>query len=138
MMFAERLRDLGWTEGASLRIDYRFGAGEVASIAPVAKELVDLHPDALFAITALSAVTLRQYTLTIPTVFMQVGDPVALGLVTNLARPNGNITGFTSGDFNIGSKWIETLKAQLSLSAFSLACLDGECLQDQVRDRIRV
>jgi ABC transporter substrate binding protein len=105
---------------------------------PVAKELVDLHPDALFAITALSAVTLRQYTLTIPTVFVQVGDPVALGLVTNLARPNGNITGFTSGDFNIGSKWIETLKAQLSLSAFSLACLDGECLQDQVRDRIRV
>jgi hypothetical protein len=59
-------RDLGWTEGASLRIDYRFGAGEVASIAPVAKELVDLHPDALFAIAALSAVTLRQYTPTIP------------------------------------------------------------------------
>jgi putative ABC transport system substrate-binding protein len=138
MMFAERLRDLGWTEGARLRIDYRFGAGEVASIAPVAKELVDLHPDALFAITALSAVTLRQYTLTIPTVFVQVGDPVALGLVTNLARPNVNITGFTSGDFNIGSKWIETLKAQQSLSAFSLARLDGECLQDQVRDRIRV
>ena len=92
------------------QIDYRYGAGEAANIAPVAKELVDLHPDALFAITALSAVALRQYTFTIPTVFVQVGDPVALGLVTNLARPDGNITGFTSFNYDIGGKWVETLK----------------------------
>jgi putative tryptophan/tyrosine transport system substrate-binding protein len=109
-LFAARLKELGWTDGDNLRIEYRFGSGEVASIAPVAKELVDLQPDAIFAITALSAITLRQYTLAIPTVFVQVGDPVSLGLVTNLARPNGNITGFTSSDFEIGSKWIETLK----------------------------
>ena len=85
-------------------------AGEAANIAPVAKELVDLHPDALFAITALSAVALRQYTFTIPTVFVQVGDPVALGLVTNLARPDGNINSFTSFNYDIGGKWVETLK----------------------------
>jgi putative ABC transport system substrate-binding protein len=110
MLFAARLKELGWSDGANLRIEYRFGTGEVAGLARVAKELVELHPDAIFAITALSAITLRQYTLTIPTVFVQVGDPVSLGLVTNLARPNGNITGFTSSDFEIGSKWIETLK----------------------------
>ena len=80
-------------------------------MAPVAKELIDLHPDALLAITALSAVTLREYTLTIPTVFVQIGDPVALGLVTSLARPVGNITGFTSFNFEIGGrKLIQTLK----------------------------
>ena len=110
MLFAARLRELGWTDGENLRIDYRYGAGEAATIAPVAKELVSLHPDALFAITAVSAVTLRQYTFTIPTVFVQVGDPVAFGLVTNLARPEGNITGFTSFNYAIGGKWIETLK----------------------------
>ena len=109
-MFAARLRELGWTEGENLRIDYRYGNGETASMAPVAKELIDLHPDALLAITALSAVTLREYTLTIPTVFVQIGDPVALGLVTSLARPVGNITGFTSFNFEIGGKWIQTLK----------------------------
>jgi putative tryptophan/tyrosine transport system substrate-binding protein len=110
MLFATRLRELGWTDGENLRIDYRYGADEAATIAPVAKELVNLHPDALFAITALSAVVLRQYTFTIPTIFVQVGDPVAFGLVTNLARPDGNITGFTSFNYAIGGKWIEMLK----------------------------
>ena len=110
MLFATRLRELGWTDGENLRIDYRYGAGDAATIAPVAKELVNLRPDVLFAITALSAVALRQYTFTIPTIFEQVGDPVAFGLVTNLARPDGNITGFTSFNYAIGGKWIETLK----------------------------
>jgi ABC-type uncharacterized transport system substrate-binding protein len=113
MQFAARLRELGWTDGENLRIDYRFGLGDTPSMAPVAKELVDLRPDALFAITAISAVAIRQYTLTIPTVFVQVGDPVAFGLVTNMARPNGNITGFTAFNYDIGSKWIETLKDTL-------------------------
>jgi len=110
MLFAARLRELGWIDGKNLQIDYRYGVGDAASIAPVAKELVNLNPEALFAITALAAVALRQYTFTIPTVFVQVGDPVAFGLVTNLARPEGNITGFTSFNYAIGGKWVETLK----------------------------
>jgi putative tryptophan/tyrosine transport system substrate-binding protein len=109
-IFSSRLRELGWTDGRNIHIDYRFGTGEVASVAPLAKEMVAQQPDALFAITALSALALRQYTLTIPTVFVQVGDPVALGLVTNLARPSGNVTGFSSSDYTIGGKWIETIK----------------------------
>jgi putative ABC transport system substrate-binding protein len=76
----------------------------------LAKELVVLQPDALLAATAVSAAALRQYTLTIPIVFTQVGDPVAFGLVTNLAHPGGNITGFTSFDYAIGGKWLEALK----------------------------
>ncbi len=110
MLFAARLKELGWSDGQNLRIESRFGSGQTASVAALAKELVDLRPEALLAITALSAITLRQYTLSIPTVFVQVGDPIALGLVTNLAQPNGNVTGFTSGNFETASKWIETLK----------------------------
>jgi len=111
MLFTSRLRELGWTDGENLQINYRFGTGEAMSVGAIAKELVNQHPDALFAITSPSALALRQYTLTIPIVFALVGDPVAIGLVTNLARPNGNITGFTIFDnYQIGSKWIETLK----------------------------
>ena len=111
MLFTSRLRELGWTDGENLQINYRFGTGEAMSLGAMAKELINQHPDALFAITSVAALALRQYTLTIPTVFVYVGDPVAIGLVTNLARPNGNITGFTLfANYQIGSKWFETLK----------------------------
>jgi putative ABC transport system substrate-binding protein len=108
--FVARLQELGWTEGRNLRVDYRWGGGADARIAALAKELVDLQPDALFAANNSCAVALRQYTLAIPIVFTHVGDPVAAGLVTNLARPEGNITGFPSFDFTFSSKWIEALK----------------------------
>ena len=108
--FMAQLRELGWTAGNNLQIDYRWGGGDATQMALLAKELVALQPDAFFAMTAISAMALRQYTLSIPVVFAQVGDPVALGLVTNLARPNGNITGFTSFDYEIGSKWLQVLK----------------------------
>jgi putative tryptophan/tyrosine transport system substrate-binding protein len=108
--FATRLRELGWAEGKNLHTDYRWGGGNTTHMPPLAKELVGLQPNALLAATAVSAVHLRQYTLTIPIVFTQVGDPVALGLVSSLARPNGNITGFTSFDYSIGGKWLQALK----------------------------
>jgi len=111
MLFTSRLHELGWTDGENLQINYRFATEEAMSVGAMAEELVNQHPDVLFAIASPAALALRQYTLTIPTVFVQVGDPVALGLVTNLARPNGNITGFTVFDnYQIGSKWIGTLK----------------------------
>ena len=77
MLFTSRLHELGWTDGENLQINYRFGTGEAMSVGAMAKELVNQHPDALFAITSTSALALRQYTLTIPTVFVLVGDPVA-------------------------------------------------------------
>jgi putative ABC transport system substrate-binding protein len=107
--FSARLQELGWKEGENLRIDYRWGDG-ATPISTLAKELVELQPDALLATNLGSALALRQYTLAIPIVFTQIADPVALGLVTNLARPEGNITGFTSFEFTIGGKWVEALE----------------------------
>jgi len=134
--FAARLRELGWTEGKNLLIDYRWGGGNTSRMPPLARELVVLQPHALLAATAVSAVQLRQYTLTIPIIFTQVGDPVALGLVTNLARPNGNITGFTSFDYAIGGKWLQALKeCAPGLARVAVFCRIGEPVEHSIRDR---
>ena len=103
--FATRLRELGWRQGENAQIDYRWLGGDTTRAASLAKELVDLQPDVLLAATPTVAVALRQYTLAIPIVFTQVSDPVAAGLVTNLARPEGNITGFTVFEFAMAGKW---------------------------------
>ena len=107
--FDMRLREIGWTDGKNVRIDYRWSGGE-ARIALLAKDLVEPKPDVLFAANTSCAVALRRYTLAIPIVFVQIADPVAAGLVTNLARPEGNITGFTNYEYAIGGKWIQALK----------------------------
>jgi putative ABC transport system substrate-binding protein len=108
--FTARLGELGWKAGESAWIDYRWGGGDPKRLAPLAKELIELKPDAILAATNSAAVALRLYTLSIPIVFTQVGDPVAAGLVSNLARPEGNITGFNSFEYGIASKWIGALK----------------------------
>jgi len=59
MLFTSRLRELGWSDGENLQINYRFGTGEAMSVGAMAKELVNQHPDALFAITSLAALALR-------------------------------------------------------------------------------
>ena len=136
--FGARLRELGWTEGKNLLIDYRWGGGNTTRMPPLARELVVLQPHALLAATAVSAVQLRQYTLTIPIIFTQVGDPVALGLVTNLARPNGNITGFTSFDYAIGGKWLQALKeCAPGLARVAVFFRIGEPVEHSIRDRDR-
>ena len=109
--FLERLKELGWKVGTDVRIEYRFGEGDVPRLPKLARELVDLRPDVIFAPTTPAATAVRQLTLVIPIVFAQVPDPVAAGFVTNLARPNGNITGFTNFEFSIGGKWVEAIKA---------------------------
>jgi putative ABC transport system substrate-binding protein len=108
--FATRLQELGWTEGQNIRIDYRWGESDETRVPRLAKELVDLQPDVLVAASSFATAALRQNTLTLPIVFAQVPDPVAAGFVTNLTRPDGNITGFTSFEFSIGGKWLQTLK----------------------------
>jgi len=105
----QRLTELGWTSGGNIRIDYRFGA-DVPLMARAANELIELRPDVLLASGMPAAAALRQWTLSIPIVFVQVVDPVAGGFVTNLARPEGNITGFTNFEFSIGGKWLSLLK----------------------------
>ena len=108
--FVQRLQELGWTNGRNIQVDIRFGDADATRISMLAKELIELHPDVLSATGAPSAIALRQHTLSIPIVFAQVVDPVSVGFLTNLARPEGNITGFTNFEFSVGEKWLQLLK----------------------------
>lgn len=106
----EGLEALGWTEGRNLQIEYRFGGGDPARIQSYAAELVNSAPDVIVANSSPVVAALKQATRTIPIVFAVVNDPVAQGLIPNLAQPGGNITGFTLIDFPMLGKWLEMLK----------------------------
>jgi putative tryptophan/tyrosine transport system substrate-binding protein len=108
--FVHRLEELGWVNGRNLRLDTRFGDGDATRLSMLAAELIDLGPHVILASGAPAASALRQHTLSIPIVFVQVADPVSAGFVTNLARPEGNITGFTNFEFSVGGKWLQLLK----------------------------
>jgi putative ABC transport system substrate-binding protein len=108
--FVQALGRLGWVESKNIRIDYRFAAGDPTLYKTYATELVGLAPDVILATPAPAVMALRQQTSTIPIVFVFVPDPVGLGLVRSLARPGGNITGFSSYDAAMMAKWLQLLK----------------------------
>ena len=108
--FVATLQQLGWIDGRNLRIDYRWSAGETERIKAAAAELVRSAPDAIAVANTPALGELRRLTSTIPLVFTQVGDPVDSGFVTNLARPGGNITGFSAFESDMGGKWLGVLK----------------------------
>src|SRR6266545_5203614 len=108
--FRQGLEKLGWMPGKNLRIGSRWAGGDPERLRAQAAELVRLKPDVLLAGATISLVALQQATPDIPIVFAQVTDPVGAGFVTSLARPGGNITGFTQHEFAIGVKWLELLK----------------------------
>src|SRR5215475_9175996 len=93
-VFRSALAQLGWTEGSNLRIELRWGAGDADRIRTLAKELVDLRPNAILGQTTPVISALARETQAIPIVFVQVSDPIANGFAASLARPGGNITGF--------------------------------------------
>jgi putative ABC transport system substrate-binding protein len=105
----EGLTKLGWIEGSNLRIDVRFGVGDPRRISAYAADLVDLAPDVIFAIGGAATRALQQRTQTIPIVFSGP-DPVGAGLVQNITRPEGNLTGFSIFEPSIVGKWLELLK----------------------------
>jgi putative ABC transport system substrate-binding protein len=107
--FEAGLRELGWTEGRNLRLEYRWAVGDATLLRKQATELVGLAPDLILATSTPVLAALRQEK-TLPIVFVQVTDPIGGGFVPNLARPGGSLTGFTSFEFTIGSKWLEALK----------------------------
>ena len=109
-IFQQRLQELGWKDGQTIRIDYRWGDADDARIQALAKELVDLQPDVLVGHSTPSAKGLLKQTRSIPIVFLTVTDPLGQGLVASLSHPGGNITGFSVFEFSLGSKWLETLK----------------------------
>jgi ABC-type uncharacterized transport system substrate-binding protein len=108
--FRGGLTQLGWTDGRNLRIDYRWAGGDVSRIRAFAKELVELSPDVMVGYATPSVVALQQETRSIPIVFLSVTDPVGQGLVSSLAHPGGNATGFAVFEFSLGAKWMDALK----------------------------
>jgi len=108
--FLEGLQQLGWTDGRNVRIDTRWSGGEIGRIRTSAKELVESKPDVIFCRATPVTKALLQETRTIPIVFASVSDPVGDELVASLARPGGNVTGFTNVDASLGGKWLQLLK----------------------------
>jgi ABC-type uncharacterized transport system substrate-binding protein len=106
----EGLQKLGWTEGRDVRIEAHYANGSADRMRAQAAELVQSGTDVLVASATASLAALQKATSTIPIVFAQVTDPVGAGFVESLARPGGNITGFTQQEFSIGIKWLELLK----------------------------
>src|SRR5215510_10590403 len=108
--FLQALRQLGWSEGRNLQIEYRWGRGNAADIRKYAQELVALAPDILLVSGASSLTPLLQATRDLPIVFTSVADPVGAGFVASMSRPGGNATGFIQFEYSLSGKWLELLK----------------------------
>jgi putative tryptophan/tyrosine transport system substrate-binding protein len=108
--FRQGMQKRGWSEGRNLQIDYRWAGPEAERVMFYAAELARTQPDLIFAVTSPSVAALQRATHTIPIVFAGIGDPVGQRLVASLARPGGNITGFTGLEFSLGEKWVSFLK----------------------------
>ena len=108
------LRDLGYVEGKNIAFEYRYADDKLDRFPALADELVRLKVDVLLTPGTPGALALKNATKTIPIVFADVTDPVAAGLVESLARPGGNITGFTSIEVVLAGKRLELLKETVS------------------------
>jgi len=108
--FVQGLRDLGWTDGRNVQLEYRAIAGDVARFRTYATELVSQAPDVILVQSNPGLEAVQQATRSIAIVFVQVADPVGSGFVASLARPGGNTTGFTNFEPSMGSKWLELLR----------------------------
>jgi putative ABC transport system substrate-binding protein len=104
------LQELGWTEGRNVRFEYRWPGDDPERTRAYAAEIVGLAPDVIVTGTTPAAVVMRRETRSIPVVFVNLADPVGTGLVASLAKPGGNLTGFTAFEFSITGKWLELLK----------------------------
>jgi putative tryptophan/tyrosine transport system substrate-binding protein len=109
MIMVQSLGALDWREGSNLRIDWRWAGGDTELFERYAAELVTLGPDVLWASTTPAVAALRRQTASIPIVFVTLTDPVGQGFVASLARPGGNMTGFTDFDPPMAAKWLEML-----------------------------
>ena len=107
----ERLRELGYIEGKNLLFEYRSAEGRQERLTELATELAQSRPDVLIAGSGtLAPLALKGVTTTIPIVFVSVGDPVAAGVVSSLARPGGNITGVTGQSADLAAKRLQLLR----------------------------
>jgi ABC-type uncharacterized transport system substrate-binding protein len=114
--FVQGLQQLGWTNSQNMRIEVRWGAGDVDLFRRYAGELVALGPDVILSASGAPLPAVLAATRIIPIVFAQTADPVGAGFVASLARPGGNATGFTQIEYGMSGKWLELLK-QIAPSA---------------------
>jgi putative ABC transport system substrate-binding protein len=108
--FRQGLEKLGWSEGHNIRIDAHWAAGDPDRIRRYAAEMVALIPDVMLVQSSLALAAVLRESPSIPIVFLQVNDPVGSGFVASLAHPDGSVTGFTTAEFSMGGKMLETLK----------------------------
>jgi putative ABC transport system substrate-binding protein len=108
--FRQTLQMLGWTQGRNAQIDLRWGAADAQRTETLAKEIVGLQPDVIFAETTPVVAALLRESRTIPIVFVNVSDPVGSGFVDSLAHPGGLVTGFISNEPSLAGKWLQLLK----------------------------
>jgi len=108
--FRQGLREFGWVEGQNVSIEYRFADGETARLPGLAAELVRLNVDLIFAVSSPPAKAAQRATDSVPIVFSGVADAIGVGLVPRLARPGGNITGFTTSNVELSGKRLELLR----------------------------
>jgi putative ABC transport system substrate-binding protein len=135
LVFTRALADTGWKEGINIRIERRWGEGNAALLRTKAAELARLKPDAIFAQGTPATTALRQAAPTAPIVFVMVTDPIGTGLISSLAYPGGNITGFTNYELSMGGKWLEFLK-EIAPSTARVAAIhnpDNPAMSAQVR-----
>jgi len=105
--FVQRLRELGWIEDRTIRIEYRWAEGRNDNLAEIAAELVRLNVDVIVTSATPPSLAAKQATSRIPIVVAAVGDPVGIGLVPSLARPRGNVTGLSLQQPELASKRLE-------------------------------
>jgi putative tryptophan/tyrosine transport system substrate-binding protein len=108
--FLDGLRELGYVEGKTIAIEWKWGDNQLATLSELAADLVRSNVDVIVTGGTSAAKALKAATRTIPIVMAIVGDPVAVGLVDNLARPGGNATGFSIVAPELGTKHLELLK----------------------------
>jgi putative ABC transport system substrate-binding protein len=106
----QRLHELGWIEGRTVAIEYRWAEGRSARLAEIAADFVSLRVDVIFATGTAPALAAKQATSVIPIVFPFAGDPVGTGLVASLRRPGGNVTGLSNQATDLAGKRIELLR----------------------------
>jgi putative ABC transport system substrate-binding protein len=108
--FEQALEALGRADGRNIRIDYRWGAAIADNIRKHAAEIIAVAPDVILTSSNIVLAPVMQATRSIPIVFVRVIDPVGSGFVESLARPDGNVTGFTQFEYSLAAKWVELLK----------------------------
>jgi putative ABC transport system substrate-binding protein len=106
----DNLQKLGWIEGRNLHTDYRWGGTDINLLQRLAKEIVAAKPNVIFSSSSSPTRILRQETSTIPIIFGNIVDPIGQGLVTSMAQPGGNVTGFVNLEPSVTGKYLELLK----------------------------